>query len=179
MNYRTFISVSLILPVIWYGCKENSGATPVKVETAVDSIAPETVKTLPTQMLDSVDYTRRIQALAHTELDAPIIGFTIKDSRGQALFGDNTYLRYSDYPPFCEAGARLEAEFCFLMPILPAGDYSVGVAIANGSQQAHIQHHWVHDAISFKSEASSVATGLIGIPMLHIKLAQTQAMAVA
>ena len=68
MNYRTFISVSLILPVIWYGCKENSGATPVKVETAVDSIAPETVNTLPTQMLDSVDYTRRIQALAHDSI---------------------------------------------------------------------------------------------------------------
>jgi lipopolysaccharide transport system ATP-binding protein len=121
----------------------------------------------------------RIQAVAHTDMDAPIIGFTVKDSRGQALFGDNTYLSYSDYPPFCEAGSDIEAEFCFLMPILPAGEYSVGVAIANGSQQTHIQHHWVHDAISFKSEASSVATGLIGIPMLHIKLDQVQSKAVA
>jgi lipopolysaccharide transport system ATP-binding protein len=121
----------------------------------------------------------RIQAVAHTEMDAPIIGFTVKDSRGQALFGDNTYLSYSDCPPFCDAGSHIEAEFCFLMPILPAGEYSIGVAIANGSQQTHIQHHWVHDALSFKSEASSVATGLIGIPMTHIKLDQVPSTAVA
>ena len=121
----------------------------------------------------------RIQAVAHVDMDAPIIGFTVKDSRGQALFGDNTYLSYSDYPLFYEAGSCIEAEFCFLMPILPAGDYSVGVAIANGSQQTHIQHHWVHDAISFKSEASSVATGLIGIPMLDIKLDHARPKAVA
>nr|WP_315482072.1 ABC transporter ATP-binding protein [uncultured Undibacterium sp.] len=121
----------------------------------------------------------RIRAIAHTDMDAPIIGFTVKDSRGQALFGDNTYLSYSDFPPFCEAGNHIEAEFCFLMPILPAGDYSVGVAIANGTQQTHIQHHWVHDALSFKSEASSVATGLIGIPMLHIKLDQAPSKAAA
>lgn len=112
----------------------------------------------------------RVQALAHVELDAPIIGFTVKDARGQALFGDNTYLSYSDIPCFCEAGDWLEAEFRFLMPILPAGDYSVSVAIANGTQQNHIQHHWVYDAVMFKSEASSVATGLIGIPMQRISL---------
>ncbi len=121
----------------------------------------------------------RIQAVAHVDMDAPIIGFTVKDSRGQALFGDNTYLSYNDYPLFYQAGSCIEAEFSFLMPILPAGDYSVGVAIANGSQQTHIQHHWVHDAISFKSEASSVATGLIGIPMLHIKLDHARPKAVA
>lgn len=112
----------------------------------------------------------RIQALAHAELDAPIIGFTVKDARGQALFGDNTYLSYSDTPRYCEAGGMIEAEFSFLMPILPAGDYSVSVAIANGTQQSHVQHHWVYDAVVFKSEASSVATGLIGIPMLGITL---------
>ncbi|MDE2430276.1 MAG: ABC transporter ATP-binding protein [Burkholderiales bacterium] len=112
----------------------------------------------------------RIQAIAHQHLSAPIIGFTIKDQRGQALFGDNTYLSYCDQQLFCEPGHALEAEFSFLMPILPAGDYSVGVAIADGTQQQHVQHHWVHDALIFKSEASSVATGLIGIPMLAITM---------
>jgi len=33
-----------------------------------------------------------------------------------------------------------------------------------------IKHHWMHDAVLFKSESSSVATGLIGIPMQYIKL---------
>jgi lipopolysaccharide transport system ATP-binding protein len=112
----------------------------------------------------------RVHALAYELLDAPIVGFTIKDRLGQALFGDNTYLSNSQNPLLCQAGYELHAEFSFFMPILPSGDYSVNVAIANGTQDHHIQHHWIHDAVLFKSESSSVATGLIGIPMQHIKL---------
>ena len=114
--------------------------------------------------------TLRVHAIAHEPLEAPIIGFTIKDRLGQDLFGDNTYLSHRDDPLFCEAENEIQAEFTFLMPILPAGDYSVNVAIANGTQSQHVQHHWVYDAVLFKSESSSVSTGLIGIPMQHIKL---------
>ena len=103
-------------------------------------------------------------------MEAPIIGFTIKDRLGQALFGDNTYLSRREDPLFCEAGNEIQAEFTFLMPTLPAGDYSVNAAIANGTQSQHVQHHWIYDAVLFKSESSSVSTGLIGIPMQHIKL---------
>lgn len=112
----------------------------------------------------------RIHAIAHEPLDAPIIGFTVKDRLGQALFGDNTYLSYRDAPLFCGAEHAIQAEFAFLMPILPVGNYSVNVAIANGTQDHHIQHHWIHDALLFKSESSSAVTGLIGIPMQRIKL---------
>ena len=114
--------------------------------------------------------TLRVHAIAHEPLEAPIIGFTIKDRLGQGLFGDNTYLSHRDDPLFCEAENEIQAEFTFLMPILPAGDYSVNVAIANGTQSQHVQHHWIYDAVLFKSESSSVSTGLIGIPMQHIKL---------
>lgn len=114
--------------------------------------------------------TLRLHAIAHEPLDTPIIGFTIKDRLGQVLFGDNTYLSHRENQLFCEAEDKIQAEFTFLMPILPAGDYSVNVAIANGTQNQHVQHHWIHDAILFKSESSSVATGLIGIPMQRIKL---------
>jgi lipopolysaccharide transport system ATP-binding protein len=114
--------------------------------------------------------TLRVHAIAHEPLDAPIIGFSIKDRLGQALFGDNTYLSHRGVRLFCDGGNTIQAEFTFLMPILPSGDYSVNVAIANGTQDHHFQHHWIHDAVLFKSHSSSVATGLIGIPMQHIKL---------
>lgn len=109
--------------------------------------------------------TLRVIARAHAILDTPIIGFFIKDRLGQALFGDNTYLTHKDSPLFCEEGADIQADFTFLMPILPQGDYSINAAIADGTQDNHIQHHWMHDAVHFKSESSSVTTGLIGIPM--------------
>jgi lipopolysaccharide transport system ATP-binding protein len=110
----------------------------------------------------------RVEALAHSALDSPIIGFHIKDRLGQALFGDNTYLSYVESPIICQKGEYLSAEFHFLMPRLASGNYSVSVAIADGSQHDHVQHHWIHDALYFKSESTSVAAGLIGIPMSKI-----------
>jgi len=114
--------------------------------------------------------TIRVDALALNELNSPIIGFYVKDRLGQTLFGDNTFLSYKESPLICQSESRLSAEFTFNMPILPAGDYSITVALANGTQEIHEQHHWIHDAILFKSHASSVTTGIIGIPMFNITL---------
>src|SRR5439155_18509895 len=77
--------------------------------------------------------TLRVRAIAHEVLDAPIIGFLIKDRLGQPLFGDNTYLSHLDAAPLCEQEDEIWAEFTFFMPILPAGDYSINVALANGT----------------------------------------------
>lgn len=114
--------------------------------------------------------TLRVIAHAYQDLDSPIIGFYVKDRLGQVLFGDNTFLSYREQPVHCQEGSELQANFAFYMPLLPAGEYSITVAIANGTQEIHEQHHWIHDAVLFKSESSSVASGLIGIPMLAVGL---------
>ena len=111
-----------------------------------------------------------VEVIAHKPLNSPIIGFYIKDKLGQCLFGDNTFLSYMSSPVSCLAGETMTAEFAFQMPRLAAGEYSITVAIANGTQDDHVQHHWVHDAVFFKSESTSVAGGLIGIPMSRINL---------
>jgi lipopolysaccharide transport system ATP-binding protein len=112
----------------------------------------------------------RIIIQANQELDSPIVGFLLKDRLGQILFGDNTFLTYKEDAICCQDEGELQADFVFYMPVLPSGDYSITTAIANGTQEVHVQHHWVHDAVLFKSESSSVATGLIGIPILDIRL---------
>ena len=56
------------------------------------------------------------------------------------------------------------------MPILPRGDYAVTVAVADGTQEDNVQHHWIHDALVIRSVSSSVCTGLVGIPMLDINM---------
>lgn len=114
--------------------------------------------------------TLRIAVTVAESLDAPIVGFFIKDRLGQTLFGDNTYLTFRNQSISCAAGAELRAGFTFTMPTLPPGEYSVNVAVANGTQENHIQHHWIHDAMFFRSESSSVVRGLVGIPMQHIEL---------
>jgi lipopolysaccharide transport system ATP-binding protein len=116
------------------------------------------------------EVTIRIRALIKKDLASPIIGFHIKDRLGQTLFGDNTYLTYIDHPLATVADEEIIADFKFLMPRLAAGDYSVSAAIANGTQHEHVQHHWIHDALMFRSEATSITSGLVGIPMSNIEL---------
>jgi hypothetical protein len=58
----------------------------------------------------------------------------------------------------------------FRLPVLPSGDYSISVTIAEGTQEEHQQLHWISDAVLFKSESSSARSGLIGIPMLKVNL---------
>jgi lipopolysaccharide transport system ATP-binding protein len=108
---------------------------------------------------------------AKRPLNGPIIGFFVKDRLGQYLFGDNTFLTYRSTPVLVEAGQRLSAQFQFRMPLLPRGDFSLDVALAEGTQEDHIQHHWIIDALVFTSVSTSVCTGLIGIPMIGITLA--------
>ncbi|CEG58985.1 ABC transporter ATP-binding protein [Legionella fallonii] len=114
--------------------------------------------------------TLHITAKANQDLHSPIIGFYIKDRLGQTLFGDNTFLTYSSETVVCAQNSIIHADFVFYMPLLPCGEYSINVAIASGSQETHEQHHWIHDALFFKSESSSVSSGLVGIPMQEIKL---------
>lgn len=112
-----------------------------------------------------------IEAVLHQPLARPIIGFFVKDRLGQALFGDNTYLSYRHNPVGADAGDTLEARFAFSMPLLPQGRYSICVAIADGTQEEHIQHHWIHDALIFQSKVSPLYPGgLLGIPMHEVTL---------
>jgi len=111
-----------------------------------------------------------ISIAAMSDLRSPIVGFYIKDKLGQTLFGDNSYLSYESAPVGCAEGEQLNAQFSFLMPFLPRGEYSINVAVADGSQDEHVQLHWIHDALIFKSESTSASSGLVGIPMQSISL---------
>jgi lipopolysaccharide transport system ATP-binding protein len=117
-----------------------------------------------------------VRAVALADIDSPIIGFFVKDRLGQNLFGDNTYLSYVTEPRLVLEGQRLAARFSFRMPVLPVGDYAVDVAVASGTQQEHVTHCWCSDVLIFKSHASSVHQGLVGIPMLDIAVTVTDPM---
>lgn len=101
-------------------------------------------------------------------LRSPIVGFHFKDKRGQILFGDNTWLTYQNKPFFVTATRQFVARFTFRMPILEKGEYSIGVAVADGSQMEHVQHQWRHDALILTSISTSIPTGMMGIPMKNI-----------
>jgi lipopolysaccharide transport system ATP-binding protein len=116
------------------------------------------------------DVRLAIEILALVDIDRPIVGFYVKDRLGQRLFGDNTYLAYAERPLYVAKGKRFAAVFEFAMPILPPGEYAVDVAVAEGTQAEHVQHQWAHDVLVFRAHTAMVASGLVGIPMLGIRL---------
>jgi lipopolysaccharide transport system ATP-binding protein len=113
-----------------------------------------------------------ITVRAKTLIERPILGFYLKNNLGQPLFGDNTYLSYRDKPLSVKTSDCFTGQFHFQMPYLPAGDYMFAVACATGTQEDHIQHHWMHEALAFRSQSTHTVGGLIGLPMSKIEMAQ-------
>jgi lipopolysaccharide transport system ATP-binding protein len=113
-----------------------------------------------------------VSAVRRTE--APIVGFYFKDRLGQLLFGDNTYLSTLGGSLVLERDDRAVARFRFDMPRLQQGDYFIAVGVSAGTQQEHVVHHWIHEALTVKSLGQTVPAGLIGLPMLEITLEQVQ-----
>jgi lipopolysaccharide transport system ATP-binding protein len=111
-----------------------------------------------------------IQARANAPIARALVGFFIKDRLGQNLFGENTHLTYAARPVPAAPGQIITGRFSFHMPILLPGDYTITASLAEGTQDAHVQHHWIHDAYVFKSFTRSESAGLVGIPVDPIDL---------
>jgi len=111
-----------------------------------------------------------IRCRAVDPIISPIVGFMVKDRLGQVVFADNTYLACMHAPLQVSAGEEILARFELTMPVMPLGDYSITVAIAEGTQLDHVQHQWIHEALVFKVHSTSVCHGLIGVPMSKIEL---------
>ncbi|MBO9127831.1 MULTISPECIES: ABC transporter ATP-binding protein [unclassified Rhizobium] len=111
-----------------------------------------------------------VECSVFESLRNPIVGFQVRDRLGQVIFGDNTYVALLGQTLHASAGNTIIVSFSFVMPVLPVGDYTVSLAIADGTQDEHVQQHWLNDAISFKSHSSSVSSGLMGIPMQEIHM---------
>ena len=116
------------------------------------------------------DVLLRVECEAAVDLERPIVGFYFKDRMGQELFGDNTYLVYRDRPLRVAAGGRFVAEFAFEMPYLRSGDYTINIGLAEGTNEDHVQHHWIDDALRFRVHSITVARGLVGLPLRSITL---------
>jgi len=115
-----------------------------------------------------VSVTVTCQAAA--EVHSPIVGFEVRDRLGQVIFADNTYLTTRARPVPVKAGEIVKAKFDFRMPILRGGDYTISVAVAEGTQEEHVQHHWLHEALAIHVHASPICLGLMGVPMQAISL---------
>lgn len=115
----------------------------------------------------------KIFATAHSALASPLIGFFVKDRLGQSLFGEHTYT-YVQPPLQVGDGTTLEATFRFTLPMLPNGDYSMTVSIADGDPFANTQHSWLHDAVLIKVSSAKLRYGLVGIPFEEVTMRRVE-----
>jgi lipopolysaccharide transport system ATP-binding protein len=124
-----------------------------------------------TSMVGGEPVTFEVQFIAERRLVGAIVGFMLKDRAGRVLFGQNTFLAYESTPPCPDAGDIGTARFRFRLPYLPVGEYVVTVSITEGTQEDHLVHHWIHEALVLRCLASHVAMGLIGVPATAIEIA--------
>lgn len=109
------------------------------------------------QAIRFVVFVRANQAISH-----PAIGIMIKDRLGQYLFTAGTDKTFRHHQMPLQAGEIVHTTFRFAMPILIRGVYTLNIAVAEGIGDAHIQHHWVHDAIRMEAMSGPVVHGLGG-----------------
>jgi lipopolysaccharide transport system ATP-binding protein len=109
-------------------------------------------------------------AEATQDLERIILGFDLKNRLGQTIFGDNTFLTYQMDSKNLAKGQRARARFEFRMPVLAVGDYAITVAIATGTQESHVQQHWVHDILILKAHSSRICFGVFAVPMKNIEI---------
>ena len=111
-----------------------------------------------------------IRAIAHQDMDRPILGFLVRDRLGQDLFGENT-LPFTDLNPRpVIAGSVFESEYVFQLPMLPNGQYAVMASLADGDLHNHVQHHWLHDALILSVSSSKIRWGLVGVHFEKVEL---------
>ncbi|MGE3512932.1 MAG: ABC transporter ATP-binding protein [Vicinamibacterales bacterium] len=117
----------------------------------------------------------RITVRARHEVSSAIVGFHFKDRFGQVVFGENTFRTTEGAPVHLRPEDTAVAEFVFPLPLLQPGKYSVDVAVADGTQDQHVQHHWSYDALLVQVLTDRQVFGVLALPGTSVSFARTSA----
>jgi lipopolysaccharide transport system ATP-binding protein len=114
--------------------------------------------------------TITIKTLILKKINNPIVGFVLKDQRGQVIFGQNTAQLSKIEVPKIEPNSYLTASFEFTLPLLAKGDYSISTAFANGDLQSVEQCHWLHEAHHLEIDPPVERYGMIEVNIKDAKI---------
>lgn len=95
-------------------------------------------------------------------------GMMIKDRTGQFIIAEGTESVLKSKGVNLVTGQIVLVRFSFKMPTLIDGEYLVNIAAAEGRGHDHVQHHWVHDAITIKALSSRLVQGIFGFDDLKV-----------
>jgi lipopolysaccharide transport system ATP-binding protein len=101
---------------------------------------------------------------AHEDIANPVVGFIVKDRLGREILGDNTLLIRKELPSLLSEQRYVITFRIDAWPNLIEGEYSLTVAIADGTFDDHMQCHYLHDALIFKSVPVRTPGGIFSVP---------------
>ncbi len=106
----------------------------------------------------------RMRVTAKRTLASPIVGFLVRNEKGENIFGTNSARENHPLPPL-QLGEEHVVDFHLNAPHLAAGTYSVSVAISDGNLAQYEICDYIEDAIAFHVEAAArPVTGYMDIP---------------
>jgi lipopolysaccharide transport system ATP-binding protein len=126
--------------------------------------------TRQTRVFGGEEIELRIYAVTERVVEQPIIGFMLRNSLGQNIFGDNTFIGAAEGDRLTAQGETVAGHFRFQMPYLPTGNYSIVPTIVDGTQEDHIHLHWMEDAAIIRVAESPVERSVVGVPMIDISV---------
>jgi lipopolysaccharide transport system ATP-binding protein len=100
----------------------------------------------------------------------PIVGFLVKDRKGRIIMGDSNALVGKTLPSLL-GGSRYRISFSMASwPNLCEDDYTLTIAVADGSLENHVQCHWLHDVHTFRSIPVKTPAGIFSVLETEISL---------
>ncbi len=94
----------------------------------------------------SNDYSVVVISKFNKKMDNVIVGYVLKNSKGVAVLGDNTFISSEGEGISVEKGAIIKTVFRFNMPRIRGGMYEISPAIAIGTQKRHVNLTWINGA---------------------------------
>lgn len=91
----------------------------------------------------------RVRALDHVA--APILGFLVRNAKGETIFGTNS-ARENHPLPALRPGEEHSVDFLLDMPRLAPGPYTISAAVSNGAIDKFEVCDYIEDALAFTVE---------------------------
>lgn len=92
----------------------------------------------------------------YRDLKNAIFGVILKDNKGNTIFGTNTVIENNFFEIIKSSNDAKSFFFMFEIPKFSCGEYALTVAIAEGTQFAHEQIHWIHDLFIFQISTDDI-----------------------
>ena len=101
----------------------------------------------------------RIGFRANALIASPIVGFLVRNNRGENIFGSNT--ARENYPlPSVSPGDRHNVDFHWSAPDLVPGAYRISLAVSDGSVEGFEVCDYIEDAIDVTASAGVGLSGM-------------------